>query len=216
MTASDLYEFIKLTLPEIMGALKDAIVTGAALTGAIIAFKGLGTWKRQINGQANYNLSKNLLVNLFKYRDAVYAVRNPFMSSQEQPFPPEEEKKNLDDKGVRYYGLFKAYEKRWNAVAEMQSEIYANLIEAEALWDEQLSNMWKKLKSNERELLINLQDYLTLRNPHYSNFDKEHLQGKQREIHDVIYDAGDNDKFKKEFEANLSKMTNYIRVKLKH
>lgn len=216
MTASDLYEFIKLTLPEIMGALKDAIVTGAALTGAIIAFKGLGTWKRQIDGQANYNLSKNLLVNLFKYRDAVYTVRNPFMSSQEMPLPSEEESKKLNDDGIRYHGLYKAYENRWNRVEEVQTDIYANLIEAEALWDEQLSNMWKVLQRKEKELLVHLKNYLILRSPHYERFDKEYLQEKQHQIHDAIFDAGDDDEFKKQFEAELNKMTSYIRTKLKH
>ncbi|ORM82270.1 hypothetical protein HA42_08555 [Pantoea deleyi] len=216
MTASDLYEFIKLTLPEIMGALKDTIVTGAALTGAIIAFKGLGTWKKQINGQANYNLSKNLLINLFKYRDAVNDVRNPFMSSQEMPQPSEEESKKLNDDGVRYHGLYKAYENRWNRVVEVKTDIYANLIEAEALWDNQLSDMWKVLQRQEKKLLISLKNYLILRSPHYEKFDKEHLQDKQHQIHDDIFDAGDEDVFKKQFESELSNMTSYIRTKLKH
>jgi len=73
--------------------LKDIVLTLTAITGAIVAAKGLSTWKRQINGQAEYNLSKNLLTNLFKYRDTISNIRNPLRGGENRHRHPDEEGK---------------------------------------------------------------------------------------------------------------------------
>ena len=68
-----------MTCIEIFTIIKDAAVTGAAITGAFVAFKGLGTWRRQLKGLSEYELSRRILVTLFKYRDAINGVRHPAM-----------------------------------------------------------------------------------------------------------------------------------------
>lgn len=214
MTGSEFYNYLLNATPKIFGGLKDFVLLGTAITGSVVAVKGLGTWKRQINGQSNYTLSKNLLVSLFKYRDAIEMVRNPFMSSQEMPPPPLEERKEMDPDAIHFYGIYKAYEKRWEKVGSLHSEIYASLIEAEALWGDELSAMWKGLRKKENELLIQLQNYIRLCNPKTSSYEKERLQASQEKMHDILYDVGDNDSFKNQFEIELSKMTGYIKNKI--
>lgn len=55
-----------MTCAEIVTSLKDLVFTGAAITGAVVAVKGLGTWQRQLKGQSEYELSRRILVTLFK------------------------------------------------------------------------------------------------------------------------------------------------------
>lgn len=215
MACGDFYNYLLNVTPKIFGGLKDLVILGTAITGAVVAVKGLGTWKRQINGQSNYTLSKNLLVSLFKYRDAIEMVRNPFMSSQEMPLPPLDERNEMNSDAIRFYGLFKAYEKRWEKVAGLHSEIYASLIEAEALWGDELSAMWKDLRKKENELLIQLQNYIQICNPRTPTHEKERLQASQEKMHNTLYEGGKSDLFKSQFETDLSKMTGYIKEKIK-
>lgn len=215
MADGEFYNYLLNITPKILGGLKDVVLLGTAITGAVVAVKGLGTWKRQINGQSNYNLSKNLLISLFKYRDAIEMVRNPFMSSLEMPLPPLDERSGMNSDEIRFYGLFKAYEKRWDKVVGLQSEIYANLIEAEALWGDELSAMWKILRKKENQLLMQLQNYIQICNPKTPAHEKDRLQASQEKMHNTLYEGGENDLFKIQFEAELLKMTSYIKEKIK-
>ncbi len=56
---------------EVISVVKDIVLSGAAITGAVVAVKGLGTWQRQLKGQSEYELSRRILVTVFKYRDAI-------------------------------------------------------------------------------------------------------------------------------------------------
>lgn len=196
--------------------LKDIVLTLTAITGAIVAVKGLSTWKRQINGQAEYNLSKNLLTNLFKYRDTISNIRHPFMSSREQTPPPDEERQKMTPEQIRHYGTFKAYDARWNKLAEVRPQIYANMIEAEALWGDEITKLWEKMIDKENDLLIAIQDYLTFINPDIDFFDKEHLKPEHRNVRKIVFQGSRDDPFKPEFDSRLKELTNYLKDRLKH
>lgn len=199
----------------IFSVIKDIVLTLTAITGAIVAMKGLSTWKRQISGQANYNLSKSLLINLFKYRDIINSIRHPFMSGSELQQPSQEELAKMDEKQVRFYGTHKAYEARWKRIAEVRAEIYANLIEAEALWGDEISKLWEEIAKKEHDLLIALRDCLEFLNPDVDRRDKEYLKDEHRNVRRVVFSSGNDDKFKSEFESKLDEMTSYIKQKLK-
>ena len=101
-----------MTSNEIISLAKDLILSGAAITGAVVAIKGLSTWRRQLQGQSEYDLSRRILVSLFQYRDALNSVRNPFMWNNEMPSPLEGEAKLMTREKIQYYGTSKAYEAR--------------------------------------------------------------------------------------------------------
>lgn len=46
---------------EILSIIKEIVITGAAITGSIVAVKGLSTWQRQLKGQSEYDLSRKIL-----------------------------------------------------------------------------------------------------------------------------------------------------------
>ena len=90
-----------MAITEIVTLLKDILLGGAAITGAFIANKGLTTWKRQHKGNSEYELSRRILVTLYKYRDAIDGVRHPAIWENEMPSPPEEKIKSMTGDEIR-------------------------------------------------------------------------------------------------------------------
>jgi hypothetical protein len=121
-------------LPELVTLAKDLILSGAAIVGIYVAIKGLCTWQRQLKGQSEYELSRRILVSLFKSRDAISGLRRPAMGTPELPTPPDSEAKGMSSDQIRFYRVSKAYQARWDKVLRERTGLDADLLEAEALW----------------------------------------------------------------------------------
>ena len=133
-----------MTCTEIVSLIKDVVLSGAAITGAVVAIKGLGTWQKQLKGQSEYELSRRILVSVFKYRDAINGVRHPAMWAYEMPSPPEDEAKAMSREQICFYGTSKAYQARCYKVQTERTSLYADLLEAEAIWGNELKELFKK------------------------------------------------------------------------
>jgi hypothetical protein len=206
------------TCSEFFSLAKDLAVSGAAITGAIVAVKGLGTWKRQLKGQFEYELSRRILVTLFKYRDAIAGVRHPAMWGYEMPKPPAEEMENMSDADIHYYGTSKAYQARWDRVQTERTSLYADLLQSEALWGVALKDLFKALFSLEHELMVTIQGYLSMTNPAVSEIEKEALRNISAKRRDIMYDdqSEKGDSFKQEFQGALEEIEKYLKPKLQY
>lgn len=198
---------------------KEILVTAAAVTGAItaiigstVAIKGLNTWKRQISGQSNHNLSRSLLISAFKYRDAISVLRHPFMPSHEMTLPDKEESKAMSVDAILNYGRIKAYQARWEKVREAHAEVYANLIESEALWGNDLSDIWKSVKSLETTLFVALDDHLRSSRSTTQGVNNRSLP---QESYNIIFSKTDDDEFKDKLNQLLRSFESYVREKMK-
>jgi len=208
----------ELTCAETVSLLKDLILAGAAITGSVVAVKGLGTWQRQLKGKSEYELSRRILVSLFKYRDAINGVRHPMMWAHEMPAPPEDKAQKMSSEQIRFYGTQKAYEARWDQVQSVRSSLYADLLEAEAIWGSSLKDLFKKAFDLEHELAVSIRHYLTLCNPDTEEASREavrKIQGKRR---DIMYDdlSEEGDEYKKDFAAAIEGIEKYLKPKLSH
>jgi hypothetical protein len=67
---------------------KDVMTGIATIAAAVVATMGLHTWKRQLFGNSNYELSRRLLRSAYRLREAIQFVRNPLMLAGRWP-PPE-------------------------------------------------------------------------------------------------------------------------------
>jgi hypothetical protein len=203
---------------EIVSLVKDLILSGAAVTGAVVAIKGLGTWQRQLKGQSEYELSRRILVSLFKYRDSINGVRNPVMMGYEMPTPPENESKNMSYEQINYYGTSKAYQNRWDKVQKERTTLYADLLEAEALWGKELNDLFKIIFDLERELFINIHNYLTVINPDTDPAMKEAMQKIRKSKRDIMYsEFGDESEvYQNEFKAGVENIERYLKPRLSH
>lgn len=200
---------------ELISFLKDVVVVAAPATGAWVAVKGLSTWRRQLKGQSDYNLAKDVLINIYKYRDALFFVRHPLITGAELKLPEGVDEKQLKYAEVNYLQTAAAYENRWNKVVEVRSKLLTNIVEIEALWGADLAQQLKNIFAHEKDLMFNISCYLRLINPSVDaedkKFDKEHVDRKM--LYDTLKDESDT--FRGEFKKTLAPFENEMREKLK-
>jgi hypothetical protein len=206
------------TCTEIVTLLKDLVLSGAAITGAVVAVKGLGTWQRQLKGQSEYELSRRILVSVFKYRDAINGVRHPAMWAYEMPSPPEEEAKTMSREQIRFYGTSKAYQARWDKVQAERTTLYADLLEAEAIWGTDLKELFKGVFGLEHELFTRIRHYVELINPDTDEASKEAIRNIDKKARDIMYDnlSEEPDEYKQDLVRAIEEIEKYLKSKLSH
>jgi len=207
-----------LTCTEIVALLKDLVLSGAAITGAVVAVKGLGTWRRQLKGQSEYELSRRILVSVFKYRDAINGVRHPAMWAYEMPSPPEDEAAKMSPDQIRFYGTSKAYQARWDKVQAERTSLYADLLEAEAIWGAELKQLFKKVFDLEHELFTRIRHYIEIISPDTSEAKKVAITKIDNKARDIMYDdlSEEPDEYKKDLISAIEQIEKYLKPKLSH
>jgi hypothetical protein len=203
---------------EIVTIIKDIILVGVAITGAIVAVKGLNTWQRQLTGQSEYDLSRRILVSLFKYRDAINGVRHPMMWGYEMPNPPQEEAKTMSREELRFYGTSKAYQTRWDKVQEQRTALYADLLEAEAIWGNELELLFKEVFDLQHELFTRIRHYIELIDPDTEESSKEAIRNIDKKHRDIMYDdlSDEPDEYKSDLLSAILNIETYLKPKLGH
>lgn len=203
---------------ELLKILKEVIFAGSAITGAIVAVKGLNTWRHQLKGKFEYDLSRRILVSLFKYRDAISGVRHPAMWGYEMPNPPEDKAKDMSPDQIKFYGTSKAYQARWDKVQEERISLYADLLEAEAIWGTKLNDLFKVVFDLQHELFTQIRHYLELINPDTSERKKEAIEKIDKNKRDIMYDelGEEPDEFKKDLLDAIKVIESYLKLKLRH
>lgn len=202
-----------MTCTEIVALLKDIVLSGAAITGAVVAVKGLGTWQRQLKGQSEYELSRRILVTVFKYRDAINGVRHPVMWAYEMPSPPENEAKTMSQEQIRFYGTSKAYQTRWDKVQNKRTFLYADMLESEAIWGNELNDLFRKVFDLEHELFTRIRHYIELINPDTGMASKEAIRKIDEKKRDIMYDnrSEEPDEYKQELISAIEDIEKYLK-----
>lgn len=127
---------------QVVTLIKDVCLAIAALAGVYVGLRGLGLWRRQLVGNADYQLARTILTNLIEVRDAVQAARNnlSFLSYE----------KSDDADGVtREESEWRAYRRvvqgRWDPIQISSTKLYASGREAEAAWSDEGQSIRAKL-----------------------------------------------------------------------
>lgn len=170
-------------LPIIASVAKDTILTAAAVVAGYVGLRGLSTWRRQLVGNAEYELSKSALTCLYKLRGVIGVVRNSFASYSQEPDLPAEQLKDMDAKQKEWYAYAQMYEKRWAPVVEAKSQLDVLLFEMEAVWGREAVAKFEPLNQIVAELQWAIQDHLEDRDPRLGrqDYDAEE-QKKQRAV----------------------------------
>lgn len=207
-----------MTCAEFIALLKDVILTASAVTGSIVAVKGLGTWKRQLKGGKEYELARRILVTLFRYRDRIDDVRFPGMWAHEMPLPPENEANQMNDEQIRSYVSSKAYQARWDKVQFERTSLNADLLEAEAIWGGDLKNLFSKIFSLESELFNSIRQKIAIENPDTGEPLREAIKGYSKDKRDVMFDylGSKPDEFKQELNTAIENINKYLKPKISH
>jgi len=201
-------------ISEAISALGNILVAGAAIAGAIAAFMGLNTWRKQAEWQIDRDLAKRVYLAALKHRRAIDSARHPVMYSGEMQVPAEQlEKMNVPD---RYdAGVIYAYEKRWEKVIETAEELDAILLESDVAWGSSLRDILLPIFVLRTELKLYIRTFL---HAHH------HGNGPQTDVYhrmlakrrDVLYaDTGDeDDEFSREIATHFSNVEEFLRKKL--
>jgi hypothetical protein len=170
-------------LPAIASTAKDLVLTATAIVAAFVGLRGLSTWRRQLKGNTEYALAKNVLTCLYELRGLLGVVRNPFASYSQEPDLPEEKLKDMDSKQKEWHAYAQMYEKRWAPVVTAKSKLDVHLFEMEAVWGRDVVARFDPLIQLVAELQWAIQDHLEDKDPRLGrrDYDPEETR-KQRAI----------------------------------
>ena len=205
-----------MTYLQIIDLINNISLTIAALVTVYVAIKGLNAWKLKLKGQSDYDLSRRLLITLFKYRDAIRGVRNPLIWNNEMPNTPVDDIKQMSLEQIQFLKTRLIYQDRLEKVQIERTKLYPDLLESEAIWGVELNKYFNELFKLENELLSNLQTLLELKNPDRPH-DSDTIIYNVQIISPIVYDSlNDGDIFNKAFLAEIKKIENYLKSKLLH
>jgi hypothetical protein len=142
---------------------KDAATGIAASVAAGVAVAGLKTWKRQLHGNTNYELSRRLLRSAYKLREGIRWVRSATIMTCEEMATAikaagldTSSQATADDHGERL-----AYQARWDKVVAAQIEFAAETLEAETLWGPSIREQSETLATCTAELNYALRQWIS-------------------------------------------------------
>ena len=184
-----------------------------ALWGVSTAWKGLNVWKNQSIWNADNELARKLLIATYRYRDSLYSIRHPAMSSAEmQPKPVFEV--NPDRGEHERQGVRIAYANRWKSHLPKRIDLDALRLESDAVWGPKLAELLKPLLKLEDELYGFIWLYL---DAHYRGDTElaKQLREHLKQSRDLTYDSmNESDVFRQDFVAGLVPIEEYLREKL--
>jgi hypothetical protein len=174
---------------------------------------GLSTWNRQLKGGVEYELTRRLLKQTYRLREAIKGVRNPVMWAAEMPAPPADEAADMTKDQIRFYGMSSAYQRRWDKVTEVRTDLQTELLEAEAVWGREVHKQFDPIFKLQHELWVAVHSYVTACNPDASEGMRDVMNKAMRKNRDILYEiSGETED---EFSSDITKAIGSIESFLK-
>jgi hypothetical protein len=195
--------------------IKDISIIIASLTAACVGIKGLGTWRRQLKGNTEYNLAKNIMTAVYELREAISFVRHPLMEIPAEPNASAEKLKEMDDIQKRWLSTYQTYQKRWEPVRTIRAKLDANLLEAEVIWGKEFILKVQPLTQLVNKLFFSIQQFMEVENPNISNDQKLNDRDIIKELRKRIFYNGDDKDENDEYWTSFKTAINEIEKTLK-
>lgn len=117
-------------------------------------------------------------------------------------------------------GEVRAYQKRFSEIGSIAPQLYALLLEAEAVWGPELSSKWKKVNRLQNEFTTQTQLYLDYTDPRNKRADltafyadKDAVAAAKLIVKAIGEQEGQND-FSNRLAAAIAEVEDYLRPKL--
>ena len=197
----------------------EIIVAGAAVFVALSAKKGLDTWWRQMRGEDEYKLARDLLSSLYKYRDAVYDIRRPWTFIQVSGKHPDKNMEKTDEEKRIFNEILQKCERKWDTIVELRMHIYRDLVVSEALWGRELYVKFNELFKQAYMLRDAIHFYLKILNPDIPDdqaVDRKNPAAfgeKASAMRAIAFSEGDEDAFGDEIMREIKSIEQYLRQK---
>lgn len=195
----------------ILAGVKEVAVTAAAVTGAIVALLGLSAWKRQLIGNAEYDIARRYLLALYQLRDSVASTRYPMMTSGEVAAAIREKKWDVPPPTVLDNSAYAAaYELRWKHVMEAKRNLLVVGWEAEVVWGHKATELLKPIWRSVAELRSAIQQHIDGREPR----DREESERAFLTLFSTG-GSGESDQFSHAFDMSVKAVEEFVRPHLR-
>jgi len=123
-------------LPFLEGLEHVAVAIAAAVTGTV-AVLGLQSWRKELQGRAEFEVARNLVRATYKLRDELASCRSPFTGAHEFPegYRGALGRPDAEEEGHAWAHVYK---NRWAPVWSALQDFDAHTLEAEALWGNEI------------------------------------------------------------------------------
>ncbi|XOB99305.1 hypothetical protein ACMC9I_04255 [Deinococcota bacterium DY0809b] len=184
--------------------MKEWAVPIAAYTGIVLSLLGFREWKRQHRWKIEFDLAREILLKIYEYRHTLFGARVSQILIYECPDIKEDPKAiaNMDSAIL----LECAFRYRMSRVAKVRARLATSMLEAEAVWGDELKQKFLKLFELEQELGKCQVKYVdNIRN------------GKSELNNDIVHVVfgSPNDHFEERVLALLAEFESYLRPRLK-
>jgi len=180
---------------------RNIVAVVAPLIALYIAWRGLSTWNRQLRGTRDSDLSRRILVALYKVETMIRQIRSPFV---EYRLPSDA---SHFDREANNKAWAKHYEDQWKALAENLAELRAASLEAKAVWDKNFIDDMHPFFAVINELHSHLSEHIQWKlNPH-----EEPIYDK-KETRSIVYGTfDDKDEFGKKMKESIEQIDERVR-----
>jgi hypothetical protein len=164
----------------IIGGAKDLAVAGAAVTTAIVAYRGLQKWREELRGKANFEVARGLARATFKLRDEIQSCRSPLIRGAEYPQGYQTPNANQPvNAGVQADALAYVYNNRWQRVTAALQEFDAQTLEAEALWGAGIRDSTQALRTCTLTVFVAIESILDDKRAGGAHFEQDREFGRR-------------------------------------
>jgi len=185
---------------EIIKLILEAVNTIAIVTGAILAVRGINNWKKELKGKTDYELARRFLRCVYKLRDAVKFVRNPFIPRDEIESAIKESGLGDNDISDQKKYTRAVYAKRWKKIQEAFTDLNVEQLEAEISWGDRAKTITDGLDKQVNNLFVELKMW----------FEADKLPDNK-----LIYDMGPNDEYTRDLNQTINDIEDFLRPHLK-
>lgn len=197
---------------ELAAALKELALGGAAIAGAVIAWKGLDAWKRQLRGKSEFEVALSLLRSCFRLREAIALVRHPMIERGEMvaALDAAGSEPTQTEHPLEWHsrGQAAVYETRWKSISDAMAELDTARIESEVLWGRDIADRVVALKRPVGILRWAVSTSLSGGEVHLS-------QEQRKEIRETMYLGQQPDPYGESVDAAVRAIEEYVRPKIK-
>jgi hypothetical protein len=148
----------RVTAVEVFSIIQDICVSAAAIVTAIVAWRGLKSWRAELSGRADFEAARSLMKATYNLRDILDACRNPWIRPQELPAgylvsTSRSAQQNGEAMSHVYWG-------RWDKVFQFTQEFDSASLEAEALWGSEIEDLSKNVRMCASKLRASIEAFI--------------------------------------------------------
>ncbi|EUB84930.1 hypothetical protein [Pseudomonas sp. GM30] len=195
----------------VVGSIASLVAVAAAI---VFGWLGLKTWKRQLRGTTNHELSRKLLVAIYTYETTLNAARDIGLSSDELSEDDASKIASQTGESNRFAFTYSVYRTRLKSIEASLVPVRAHLLEARALWGAELEGLVAELIKMKDEWWNVARRYSSAMNPAEDSETRELYAIAWTQNRGVLYESDQNNEFWDRFQQHLSRVEAYLRTKL--